>query len=279
MTTILTIEDNIETQLLLKKALEPKYNVKIFYNLATAREYLKSNQVDLILLDLMLPDGMGLNLFKDFGADKPAARTPIIILSSLTDVKTKIIGLESGADDYILKPFDHQELIARIESVLRRGPTRHTESTITFADIVVDLANQSACYKKHDKVNDLSLTPIEFKILLSLTRQFGTQIPRDTLKDIVWGDIFVSKRNVDTHICKLRKKLEDTTINILNKRGKGYFVTTSNSNDSSGSDSVDNSVNSDLMANKETENELPAFGINKHGFANSEEVAPLALGI
>lgn len=181
MPMILTVEDNVETQLILKKSLDTKYDVKICYNLTSAREFLNTNQADLILLDLVLPDGSGLNLFKDLNDRESTSRVPTIILSSVSDIETKVIGLESGADDYILKPFNRQELLARIESVLRRGPVRYSESTMQFADLVIDVNSQSAGYKQKKGLKDLRLTPIEFKILMVLIRQFGNEISRDTL--------------------------------------------------------------------------------------------------
>jgi DNA-binding response OmpR family regulator len=254
MANILTIEDSVETQLILKRLLEDHHQVHACYDLSSARQYLRQHPVNLILLDLMLPDGPGLNIFQEFGTNPSLPQTPIIVLSSVNDLKTRVTSLKSGADDYVMKPFEKQELLARIESVLRRGPTRHSESIITLANVVVDLTKQTAHHKDHNQTMvDLGLTPIELKILVSLIRQYGNEISRDQLKETVWEKTYISKRNVDTHICKLRKKLENTELDIMNKRGKGYYLVSS----------ARDIETVELAPQTENTTELPAFGINK----------------
>ena len=248
MASILTIEDNIETQLILKRALEDKHNVIVAYDLESAKHIIKDKNIDLIMLDLMLPDGQGLSLFNELCVEG-VSKIPVIILSSLSDMKTKVNGLELGADDYINKPFEQRELLARIDSVLRRGPTRQSDSVIVVADVSIDLNKQMATQKDQKGTTDLELTPIELKILTVLSKQMNQDLSRDYLKDAVWGKTFISRRNVDTHICKLRKKLEATRLDITNKRGKGYHI-------------VIKETKSEVPAIKTLE--LPAFGQNKH---------------
>ena len=257
MSVILTVEDNVETQLLLKHALGGEYQVYPCYDLASARQYIKSHEVNLILLDLILPDGEGFSLFEEICTDLAITRIPIIILSSLEDVKTRVEGLKIGADDYIIKPFIREELVARVKSVLRRGPSRGADSSIGIADVTLDLTKQSAFQRTGHDLSNLNLTPIEFKLLFNLSKTQDSLISRKDLRKVIWGDTFISDRNVDTHICKLRKKLENSHIEIHNKRGKGYRLELSGEHGSVG------------VADFHSESSLPAFGINNHSLPKS----------
>ncbi len=261
MAAILTIEDNVETQYLLKQSLEGTHEVYVAYTLESAKEILQKHPIDLIVLDLMLPDGEGISLLKEISTSHsavPIARIPIIILSSINDTDTIVNGLQLGADDYISKPFIGVELSARIDSVLRRGPVRHKETHQFIGDISVDIEKQSASVMSKGVPVDLCLTPIELKILVNLSRNFGVAMSREVLQDSIWGKTYTSKRNIDSHVCNLRRKLEISEIDVSNKRGEGYYLVKSKDGKSSTSPSVQ-------PEKKSSSEELPVYGINDQG--------------
>jgi DNA-binding response OmpR family regulator len=224
MAKILTIEDNVETQIILKRVLEKDHDLKICYDLTSARSYIHEIDFDLVLLDIHLPDGDGFTFFKELSFSKTASQIPVIIISSINDLNTKVLGLKSGADDYITKPFEYEDLKARVETVLRRGPARHNSSIINIFNLELDLLKQTVVFKSNEQLFEIDLTPIEFKILVTFCNSFEHYISREELKSIVWGSTYISLRNVDTHVCNLRKKIIGTKIDIMNKRGLGYIA-------------------------------------------------------
>ncbi len=222
MASVLTVEDSCDTQFVIRKNFESQHRVLSAYDLSTAKRILKTESIDLIVLDLSLPDGEGESLLKELSNSESLTQIPIIILSGRTDVETRVQCLKQGADDFVAKPFEVKDLLARVESVLRRGPMRHIAEKFAIADVVFDLTQQKASLNKENKMQDLELTPIEFKIIHLLSQKMNTEIPRSDLKEKVWGTTNISLRNIDTHICKLRKKMNLAKLDILNKRGKGY---------------------------------------------------------
>lgn len=223
METILIIDDNIETQILLKTILK-SYKLIVAYNLKEAEVYFQTEKIDLILLDLYLPDGNGMMFLKKLCPEPNVPKVPVIIISSSDDITSKVTGLKSGADDFITKPFAPEDVQARIISVLRRGPARHTIEFLNLGNLVLDLIEHQAKADLDGKLVDLNLTPIEFKILVNFCNHLGHEYSREELKQLIWKDTYISLRNVDTHICNLRKKLELTNIDIQNKRSRGYFL-------------------------------------------------------
>jgi len=227
MKKVLVIEDNVETQNLLKKYLQHLYDLRIAPDLHSAWELIEKEDWDVILLDRGLPDGDGLEIcakLKRFNMD---GKFPVIVLTASSELEEKIKGLTAGADDYVIKPFEPRELLTRIEVVLRRRTTPSTfQSTIVLANIVVDLETHTASARvSENETVPLDLTPIEFKILLALIRNYGNrEISRDTLISSVWDKVNLSMRNIDTHICHLRKKIARGNLQIKNKRNKGYYL-------------------------------------------------------
>ncbi|MCC2677921.1 MAG: two-component system response regulator [Pseudobdellovibrio sp.] len=227
MKKVLVIEDNVETQNLLKKYLQHLYDLRIAPDLHSAWELIEKEDWDVILLDRGLPDGDGLEIcakLKRFNMD---GKFPVIVLTASSELEEKIKGLTAGADDYVIKPFEPRELLTRIEVVLRRRNTPSSfQSTITLANIIVDLETHTASARVgENETVPLDLTPIEFKILLALIRNYGNrEISRDTLISSVWDKVNLSMRNIDTHICHLRKKIARGNLQIKNKRNKGYYL-------------------------------------------------------
>ena len=163
-------------------------------------------QVDLVLLDWMMPHMTGIEVCRQLRR-KPATRNiPIIILTARTEEAERIRGLNTGADDYISKPFSNDELIARIRAVLRRVRPALAEERLAFNDIQMDLA----AHRVTRNGRGVRLGPTEFRLLRYLMEHPGRVFSRDQLIDAVWGhDIYVDTRTVDVHIRRLRKALND----------------------------------------------------------------------
>lgn len=224
MATILIIEDNIETQVLLQRTLSPQHKLVVSYNLMDALKFATDQSIDLVLLDLILPDGNGMTFLKSLCQQDKIPKIPVIILSGIHDLKSRVEALNAGADDFIIKPFDKEDILARLSSVLRRGPARHSLEYLNIGNLVLDLVQQSATAKINNSDFQLNLTPIEFKILVTFCNHLGKEFSREQLKQLIWKDTYISLRNIDTHICNLRKKLEPARMDIQNKRSKGYFL-------------------------------------------------------
>jgi phosphate regulon transcriptional regulator PhoB len=195
------------------------------YDGQMAWERVKTAKPDLVVLDLMIPGIHGLEVCKLIRRDAATGTLPIIMLTAKSDQVDKILGLELGADDYITKPFNVRELIARIRAVLRRYEGRQQiELSETFAFQGLSVNFGSCTVAVDGKKVDLSSR--EFKLLKFFTGHPGRVYSRDQLLDYVWGDeAFVEPRTVDVHISRLRATIEQDKENpkyILTVRGIGY---------------------------------------------------------
>ena len=176
---------------------------------------------DLILLDLSLPDIDGLEVLKHI---REFSNSPVIILSVREQESNKITALDSGADDYVTKPFSLRELMARARAVLRRTEERAKALTeYKFGQVELDFKK----YEAKKKGKKLDLTPLEFLMLKLFIQKKGEVVTRDDFLDKVWGEdnVSVSFRTIDSHIANIRKKIEDHPSNpkhILSIRGVGY---------------------------------------------------------
>lgn len=194
-------------------------------------EKAKANHYDILLLDVMLPGKTGFDICRDVRA--LGIYTPILMLTARSQIIDRVLGLKLGADDYLCKPFDMNELLARIEALLRRGKLQ-TESAYTgsnsdaqrgvetYSHFSVDFLKGTV--QSGDEVQSLSAQ--EYKLLAFLTKHPGEIISRDTLLDMVWGyGTETTTRTVDVHIAWLRKKIGDTEpgpYHIQTVRGLGY---------------------------------------------------------
>jgi DNA-binding response OmpR family regulator len=227
MAQILVVEDSVETQFLLKRAIGTDHSVGFAVDLESAKALIKKQSWDLIVLDRGLPDGDGLELCKSLNSIQPDQRSrqiPILVLSASDAVGERVKGLAAGADDYLVKPFEPSELLARIDAILRRGPVRMNQATIILADLQMNIETHTALIRHSPHDIPLNLTPIEFKILLVLVKNFGKEVAREQLVLDVWGETHLSDRNVDSRVCHLRKKLEHSGLAIKNRREKGYYL-------------------------------------------------------
>ena len=178
---------------------------------------------DLIVLDWMLPNVSGIEICRQLKLGAETARIPIIMLSARSEEIDRVRGLETGADDYVTKPYSVAELLARVRAQLRRTRPAAVGERLEYEDITVDLTEHRV-YRAGDALN---LGPTEFRLLTSLMERPGRVWSRDQLLDRVWGrDIYVDSRTVDVHVGRLRKALkaqggEDP---IRTVRGAGYAL-------------------------------------------------------
>lgn len=204
MSNILLIEDDTEISFILSEFLQRNhYEVFQCYNGISAIKALSTSKYDLILLDLMLPDFSGekiLNYIKESDMN-----IPIIIISAKNQPEIRIDLLRSGADDYITKPFYYEEVLARIESVLRRC-AGGIQTKYTFKDLTLNTESHTATVNK----KDLDLTSTEYKLLELFIKHPKQTFTKESLYQIVWEkEYFADDNTLNVHISKLRKKLDD----------------------------------------------------------------------
>ena len=212
---ILLIEDDLHMRLGLQDNLEFEgYTVLCAESGEDGLEIFAAEQPDLILLDVMLPNMDGIEVCKRLRAEE--RHVPIIMLSVRSGEVDKVLGLETGADDYLAKPFSVKELLARIHAVLRRFDHKNVVSLYHIGDAEIDFVHHEV--KKNGKI--IGFTGKEFELLNYFVKNRGIPLSRDQLLEEVWGmGKFISTRTVDNHILRLRKKLEETP------ETRHYFIT------------------------------------------------------
>jgi len=218
---ILLVEDEIKSALYLKKGLhETGFVVDVADNGWDGLDLALRGDYDVVLLDIMLPGCDGLHILTEIR--RAGLNVPVMFLTARDSVDDRVKGLELGADDYLPKPFAFSELVARLRTILRRGPTRQTER-ITIAGLEVDCTRRKATRDG----NRIDLTPKEFNLLLLLCRRSGEVLTRTYIAEQVWDMNFDSETNViDVHIRRLRQKVDDPfpTPLIHTIRGVGYVL-------------------------------------------------------
>ncbi len=180
---------------------------------------------DLVLLDWMLPGRSGVALARQWRSDARTRELPIIMLTARTDESDRVSGLDAGADDYLVKPFSMQELMARMRAVLRRRAPEALEAAVEIAGLRLDPATRRVTRTVEGSVRDVKLGPTEFKLLHFLMAHPQRVHSRGQLLDRVWGDhVFIEERTVDVHVKRLREALTtvDCAALIETVRGAGY---------------------------------------------------------
>lgn len=222
---ILIIEDEPDIRKTLEYNISREgYHVVSASSLVEAKSQFESDSFSLILLDLMLPDGSGLDLCREIKSDKEKSSIPIIILTAKDDEVDKVVGFELGADDYVTKPFSVRELILRMKAVLKRGEKKsdNVEVQRQFGQLSIDTESHEVFVDN----NEITLTALEFKLLCQLVDRRGRVQSRDQLLSDVWGySAEVTTRTVDTHIKRLREKLGSMGKYVQTIRGVGYKFT------------------------------------------------------
>jgi len=195
------------------------YDVEVADDGETALEMARALKPDLLVLDVMLPVLDGLTVCR---VVRKESQMPIILLTARGTETDKIIGLETGADDYIVKPFSLGEFLARVRAALRRGHSPEPATALVSGDLRLDLLSRR-CYLGEE---ELQLAPREFELLTTLVRNRGVVLTRDLLLATVWGDDYWGdSRTVDVHIRWLRQKIEQdpsAPVRIQTLRGVGY---------------------------------------------------------
>lgn len=197
MATILVVEDEIPfNRLIIKNLSLLGHHCLAAYDGAAAVEAIHAHKLDLIILDVMLPELSGFEVIRE------VKETPVIFVTAKAGLEDRLRGLSLGADDYIVKPFEMQELLLRVNAVLRR--VGRNENGVTFDDTVLDFAARRVTRQG----KEIELTNKEFLLLETLVRNRNIVMSRDQLMRIVWdADYFCDSRTVDVHIQSLRKKL------------------------------------------------------------------------
>jgi DNA-binding response OmpR family regulator len=186
-------------------------------------KYLTKEIPDLIILDLMLPDADGFDVCKDLKKNDRYSSIPIIILTAKGDETDRILGLEFGADDYVVKPFSPRELAARVKAVLRRGEIKKEVLKVIEIGKILKIDLQKFQVFVNDK--KIELTSTEFKIVELLSGKIGWVYSRNQILDHLWGnDKIVVDRTIDVHIRNLREKLGEAGKSVKNVRGIGYKI-------------------------------------------------------
>ena len=218
---LLLVEDDDDLGRSIFQILDRTYNVLWAKSIAAAMKSEKKNKLDVAILDVMLPDGDGIKLASYFYSTAKNRGIPILILSALGDAEHKISGLRSGADDYLAKPFQIEELLLRLEKIQTRYRATKKQS-IELWDLVINDASRTVVYQDRE----IACSKREFEVLLLLASMPNDTLARMRILSDVWRDVLeVNNRVVDTTIARLRKKLRDVTgatITIVSVRGMGY---------------------------------------------------------
>ena len=199
------------------------HEVDVAGTLAAGRERLRLGQYDALVLDLMLPDGDGLDLTRELRADARLRRLPLLMLTARGEPFDRVLGLELGADDYLAKPFEPRELLARIKAVLRRAqPEPLGDEVLRFGRLEIDLGARQA--RIDNRACDL--TGHQFDLLVVLAQGAGRVLSRDQIMDSLKGHpIEAFDRSIDVHVSRIRACIEDDPKlpkRVLTVRGSGY---------------------------------------------------------
>lgn len=223
---ILLVEDDRRISSFVVKGLEEMgHQVVLVESAEAAREWINADSLDIIVLDIMLPGIDGIQFTKMVRYRKN--HIPILILSALGEIEDKVEALESGADDYLVKPFSFKELVSRIKALVRRDNYKNApkDSSVEIRDLKVDLER----YEVHKNGKNVDLSPKEFKLFKYLIENRNKTVSRTAILQAVWGIDFDNSTNVvDVYVSYLRGKVDegsDTSI-IKTVKGVGYMLTT-----------------------------------------------------
>jgi DNA-binding response OmpR family regulator len=199
------------------------YEVAAAGSLAEGRRLLEQGGWDALVLDLMLPDGDGLDFTRELRAQGATRRLPLLMLTARGEPMDRILGLEIGADDYLPKPFEPRELLARVKALLRRAaPGSGDDEVLRFGRLEIDVGGRKVRLDGRDR----ELTGHQFDLLLVLARSAGRVLSRDQIMDALKGHPMEAfDRSIDVHISRIRAAIEDDPKNprrVLTVRGAGY---------------------------------------------------------
>jgi two-component system response regulator MprA len=219
MTTIMVVDDDPKINSVLSRGLRFEgYSVHVAADGPEALRIAREQALDVVVLDVMLPGMDGLEICRRL---RRGTNVPILMLTARDAVTDRIAGLDSGADDYLVKPFDFDELLARVRALLRRAQPQ-SGSVLAFANLRLDIGTREA-YRGDRRVD---LTTREFDLLLLFMRHPRQVLTREQILEQVWGDADVESNAIEVHIARLRDKLEaDGTERLIQTiRGAGYAL-------------------------------------------------------
>src|SRR5271154_378355 len=224
---VLLVDDDRELCQMLSEYLNAEhFDVKSVHDGGDALAELQANHFEIVVLDVMLPSVGGFDVLRTLGA---SYETPILMLTARGDDVDRIVGLELGADDYLSKPFNPRELVARIRAILRRANTRTSKNQVPDELVVGPIVLNTGMRQVRVADRPVALTGAEFRVLELLMRSAGQVISRDSMTEQALGRKLVPyDRSIDTHISNLRRKLEleaGKNPEIKNVRGSGYTLT------------------------------------------------------
>jgi two-component system OmpR family response regulator len=224
MAEILIIEDDESTLLLMRRVLEPEHSVTGCLRMSEARQALRKKTFNLILLDVVLPDGDGFMFFDELGKSGQLKSIPVLFVTGKSSVSDQVMGYSLGAEDYIVKPINPLILRACVNSKISKYRRLENDADVfTAGTLKFDLAKQKISIRTESDESELETTSLEFKLLLHFARREEQVFTRDQLMTAIWGDgIHVMDRTIDTHICHLRSKLKGSSYTLEAVHGVGY---------------------------------------------------------
>ena len=220
---IYSVEDDINIQNVIQIALNnSNFDIKTFSDAQDLFVALNKQTPDLFLLDIMLPDVNGIEILKKIRENPKYALIPVMIISAKVSEIDRVIGLDSGADDYMIKPFGVLELVSRVKALLRRTKNQENNESIMVGDLVIN-QNKHICQYQG---KEIILTRKQFELLFLLMEKNNEIISRDEILNAVWGYEYIGEtRTLDVHVKEIRKRLREAGINetaIETIRGIGY---------------------------------------------------------
>ena len=222
---VVLAEDDPAVRNAVKRVLELEgYSVVVTKDGVAALDAILSNTPDAVVMDVMMPFSDGLSICRELR--RRANRTPVLLLTARHEVGDRVAGLDAGADDYLVKPFSIDELLARVRALLRRNTSNTTSSILQLADLVLDPTRREV--RRGLRIVDLTKT--EFDLLQVLLAQTGIVLSREYLYEHIWGfDFETNSKSLDVYVGYLRRKIEqnDETKLLHTVRGVGYVVRTS----------------------------------------------------
>jgi DNA-binding response OmpR family regulator len=221
MERLLVVDDDRELSQLVTRYLEREgFEISWASNGEAGVDRALSEDFSLIMLDVMMPDTDGFDVLRRI---RQQSRTPVLMLTARGDTHDRVRGLEMGADDYLPKPFDPAELVARIRAILRRSAPQRPAAALAIGDIELDGGSRTI----HRGGALVDLTTVEFDLLVKLMGAAGSTVSReDLVRDVLGRDFSPFDRSIDTHVCNLRRKLgplDDGGERIKGVRGAGYL--------------------------------------------------------
>lgn len=218
---ILVVEDQKDlNEIIVRKLTNEHYSVDTCFDGDDALDFIRCAEYDVIIMDIMLPGTTGIGVLKEMRS--AGKKTPVLLLTALGTVEDRVAGLDAGADDYLVKPFDFDELMARIRAIIRRGGDR-ADNVMTLGDLTIDPESRTVTRAG----SEISLTAKEFDILEYLMQNKGKVLSRDKLSNHIWNYDYDGGSNViDVYMYHLRKKIDAgfDEKRIVTVKGAGYMI-------------------------------------------------------